>query len=86
MTSMVRLQRQGDLAVVQIDHPPVNALSNALRAEISRRNMQLLNYKRLGGYAIWDQDFPRTASMKIKRLVLAEQIRERFDRRAMVAL
>src|ERR1700691_1524112 len=34
MTSMVRLQRHGDLAVVEIDHPPVNALSNALRAEI----------------------------------------------------
>ena len=31
---MVRLQRHGDLAVVEIDHPPVNALSNALRAEI----------------------------------------------------
>jgi long-chain acyl-CoA synthetase len=73
--------------LVLVLHPETGQeVDNALRAEISRRNMQLLNYKRLGGYAIWDQDFPRTASMKIKRLVLAEQIRERFDRRAMVAL
>ena len=34
MGDMVRLQRHGDLAVIEIDHPPVNALSNALRREI----------------------------------------------------
>ncbi len=31
---MVRLERHGDLAVIEIDHPPVNVLSNAMRGEI----------------------------------------------------
>jgi hypothetical protein len=39
-----------------------------------------LNFKRVSGYVIWDEDFPRTASLKIKRNVLAEQIRNRLDR------
>ena len=34
MKPLVTLQRHGDLAVIEIDHPPVNALSNALRSEI----------------------------------------------------
>ena len=61
-------------------------MNGALRAEISHRNGRLLNYKRVSGYAVWGKDFPRTASMKIKRLVLAEQIGEQLDRSAMVPL
>jgi long-chain acyl-CoA synthetase len=68
-------------------HPgPGQVVDDALREEIARRNAQLLNYKRISGYAVWDQDFPRTASMKIKRAVLAEQIGKQLDRGAMVAL
>lgn len=51
-----------------------------LRAELFRRNNTLLNFKRISGHVIWDADFPRTASMKIKRFVLAEEIRRRFER------
>jgi acyl-coenzyme A synthetase/AMP-(fatty) acid ligase len=29
---------------------------------------------------IWDEDFPRTASMKIKRVALAEEMRAKLDR------
>jgi len=61
-------------------------MNGDLCAEISRRNARLLNYKRISGYAIWNQDFPLTASMKIKRAVLAEQIGKTLDRSAMVAL
>ncbi len=28
----------------------------------------------MGGYLVWEKDFPRTASMKIKRQILAEEI------------
>jgi len=35
---------------------------------------------------IWERDFPRNAGLKIKRMVLAEQIREQVERVAMVAL
>jgi len=48
--------------------------SDEMKNEIIARNRQLPDFKRVGGYSIWDQDFPRTASMKIKRTVLAEEI------------
>jgi len=51
-----------------------------LRAELSLRNAKLLNYKRISAYVIWDQDFPRTASMKVKRIDLAQQIRAKLNR------
>jgi acyl-CoA synthetase (AMP-forming)/AMP-acid ligase II len=57
-----------------------------LRAEIAARNQRLLNYKRIGGYLLWEQDFPLTASLKIKRNVLAEQIREKLQRDAVLPL
>ncbi len=76
----------GEQLVLVLHPEPGLAVDDALRAEISRRNSQLLNYKRIGGYAVWDQDFPRTASLKIKRVVLAEQLGKQLDRSAMVAL
>ena len=76
----------GEQLALVLHLEPGQVVDDALLTEISRRNMQLLNYKRISGYAVWDQDFPRTASMKIKRAVLAEQIGERLDRSAMVAL
>jgi acyl-coenzyme A synthetase/AMP-(fatty) acid ligase len=33
-----------------------------------------LNYKRIHGVVLFDADFPRTASLKIKRNALAEQL------------
>src|SRR5580692_3060579 len=41
--------------------------TEALRQEIESRNRRLADYKRIGGYVIWGSDFPRTASLKIKR-------------------
>jgi long-chain acyl-CoA synthetase len=55
-------------------------IDEAIRAEVSLRNQKLLNYKRISGFVIWDQDFPRTASMKVKRIELAQQIRTTLDR------
>jgi long-chain acyl-CoA synthetase len=60
--------------------------SDALKQDIIARNRLLPDYKRVGGYVVWDQDFPRTASMKIKRTVLAEEIRKKLDRDAAVTL
>ena len=51
-----------------------------LRADLVARNRRLLDFKRVGGYVIWERDFPRTASLKIKRNLLAEEIRDRLDR------
>ena len=57
-----------------------------LREEIAVRNRRLPDFKRVGGYLIWDKDFSRTASLKIKRQVLAEEIGKSVERSAMVAL
>jgi long-chain acyl-CoA synthetase len=59
-------------------------LTEELIRDLSRRNNTLLNFKRVSGYTLWDADFPRTASMKIKRFVLAEEIRGRLDRQAAI--
>jgi long-chain acyl-CoA synthetase len=50
------------------------------------RNRMLPDFKRIGGFVIWEKDFPRTASMKIKRQVLAEEIGKKMERGAVVAL
>src|SRR5262245_19819438 len=55
-------------------------LTGALLEELAERNKTLLNFKRISGYLTWPEEFPRTASMKIKRQVLAEEIRLRFTR------
>jgi len=57
-----------------------------LVTEISLRNRKLLNYKRVSGYVVWDEDFPRTASLKIKRMELAAKLREKLARDAVVPL
>src|SRR5712691_12376714 len=56
----------------------------ALKEEIIARNRRLPDFKRVGGYLVWHKDFPRTASMKIKRTLLAEEI-SRTSIRAFVA-
>ena len=73
--------------LVLVIHPEAGAaVTNELVAEIAERNRRLLNYKRISGYLVWDRDFPLTASLKIKRGELAEQIRGTLDRSAMVVL
>jgi len=73
--------------LVLVIHPEAGVeVTNDLVAEIAERNRRLLNYKRISGYLVWDRDFPLTASLKIKRGELAEQIRSALDRAAMVVL
>ena len=68
-------------------HPETGStVTSDLVGEIAERNRRLLNYKRISGYLVWDRDFPLTASLKIKRNELAEQIRQAVDRSAMVPL
>jgi long-chain acyl-CoA synthetase len=60
--------------------------NEALKQEMSTRNRTLPDFKRVGGYVVWDQDFPRTASMKIKRAILAEELRKKLSREAVTSL
>jgi long-chain acyl-CoA synthetase len=73
--------------LVLVIHPEAGkSVTNELIAEIAERNRRLLNYKRISGYLVWERDFPLTASLKIKRGELAEQIRKSVERTAMVVL
>jgi long-chain acyl-CoA synthetase len=49
-------------------------LTDDLRRDISARNSRLLNYKRVHGLVLLNEDFPRTASLKIRRNILAERL------------
>jgi len=57
-----------------------------LKQEVVARNHRLPDFKRVGGCVIWDKDFPRTAAMKIKRILLAEEMRKGLSRAAVVEL
>ena len=78
------LGREGLAIVLRLDQN--QKFDSKLLEEISSRNRRLPDFKRIGGYLIWDKDFPRTVSMKIKRQVLAEEIRQSVDRKALVSL
>ena len=70
--------------LVLVVHPDTGKqFDDALRQEILRRNHHLPDFKRVHGVLAWERDFPRTASMKVKRNVLAEEIRAARDRSAM---
>ena len=73
--------------LVLVLHPDAGqTIDQSVIANVAERNRRLLNYKRISGYLIWESDFPRTASLKIKRNELAEQIRQQRERSAVVAL
>jgi acyl-coenzyme A synthetase/AMP-(fatty) acid ligase len=76
----------GEQLVLVLRPEPGRTVDDALLRELTRRNAQLLNHKRVWGYLQWEQDFPRNAAMKIRRVVLAGQIGKQLDRGAMVPL
>ena len=76
----------GEQLVLVIHLEAGKEIGPALIEEITQRNRRLANYKRVGGYLLWGRDFPLTASMKIKRGILASEIRERFPRESVVPL
>jgi long-chain acyl-CoA synthetase len=73
--------------LVLVLHPEANqGIADSTKEELAARNRRLPDFKRVGGYLFWDNDFPRTASMKIKRGELAEQIRGATERSAVKEL
>ncbi len=61
-------------------------LTEALKEEIAARNLRLPDFKRISGYVLWNNDFPRTASLKIKRNDLAHEIGVSLERSAVKEL
>ena len=64
----------GERLVLALHLEPGQSYDENLRRDINSRNNRLLNYKRIHGVVLLDEDFPRTASLKIKRNLLAERL------------
>src|SRR6516165_6396990 len=60
------------LLVIHLE--PGQVFTDELAAEISVRNSRLTNYKRVHGLVLYHEDFPLTASLKIKRGELAQRL------------
>ncbi|HUK46865.1 MAG TPA: AMP-binding protein [Terriglobales bacterium] len=60
--------------------------TDSLKAEIVSRNRRLPDFKRVAGYLLWNKDFPRTTSLKIKRNDLAHEIGSALERSAVKGL
>jgi long-chain acyl-CoA synthetase len=76
----------GEMLVLVLRLEPGQELNDELKQEILTRNRRLPDFKRVGGLVIWEKDFPRTAAMKIKRMVLAEEIRKNLSRAAILEI
>ena len=78
------LGKEGLVLVIRLDQN--QKLDSSLVEDIATRNRKLPDFKRVGGYVVWDKDFPRTASMKIKRQVLAEEMGKSLQSNVVVSL
>ena len=76
----------GEVLVLVLRLDPNQKFDRKLLEEISGRNRRLQDFKRVRGYLIWEKDFPRTASMKIKRQELAAEIGKSTERGAVVGI
>ena len=76
----------GEQLILVIHLEAGQTFTGELRAELTARNNRLLNYKRVRGVVVVEEDFPRTASMKIKRNVLAEKLSKLERSRVVVEL
>src|ERR1700680_2759282 len=63
-----------EVLVLVVRLEPSQRFDDRLREEMLAQNRRLADFKRVGGYLLWEKDFPRTASLKIKRGELALEI------------
>lgn len=69
-----RLSMVDEKLVLVIRLEDGQVLNEELRREINTRNDRLLNFKRVHGIVLCNDDFPLTASLKIKRNQLAQRL------------
>ena len=72
--------------LVVVVRPKTPESSELLLADLRRRNKNLADYKRVHGVLVTNDEFPRTASMKIKRLDLAKALTTAFTPESIVPL
>jgi long-chain acyl-CoA synthetase len=80
----VALTEEGLIVVVRAEKLDDAAARNALLEAVRVRNGRLPDYKRVSGVLPFAGEFPRTASMKIKRAALADALRTQSPRGAIL--
>jgi long-chain acyl-CoA synthetase len=75
-----------EMLVLVVRLEPNQQFDDRLRQEMVARNRRLADFKRVGGYLLWEKDFPRTAALKIKRGELATEIGTGAARASIVAI
>jgi len=75
-----------EMLVLVVRLEPNQQFDDPLREEIVARNRRLADFKRVGGYLLWEKDFPRTAALKIKRGELATEIGAEAARSGVVGI
>ncbi|MFO0635556.1 MAG: AMP-binding protein [Nannocystaceae bacterium] len=73
----------GEQLVIVVRPSDKGSASDALVAELLATQRRLPDFKRLAGYVVCDDEFPATASLKIKRPQLAARLRD-WDRTAAI--
>lgn len=73
-------------ALLLVFRPEDDADVDAIVRELRRRNLTLPEYKRVTGYVVQREEFPVTATMKIKRRALADVLHRRPRSESIVAL
>ncbi|MGA7559398.1 MAG: AMP-binding protein [Terriglobales bacterium] len=75
-----------EMLVLVVRLEPNQQFDDRLREEMVARNRRLADFKRVGGYLLWEKDFPRTAALKIKRGELATEIGAEAARASVVEI
>ncbi len=69
-----------DQHLLLVLRPERGSPSRELMTELSARNRGLADFKRVLSYVVWNHEFPRTATQKVKRGLLARQIAAEMSR------
>jgi long-chain acyl-CoA synthetase len=80
------LGKEKEIMVLVLRLEQNQQFDDRLGQEIEARNRRLPDFKRVGGYLIWERDFPRTAALKIKRGELAANIEKSATRAQIVEI
>jgi long-chain acyl-CoA synthetase len=78
------LGKEGLVLILHLEQK--QEFTDSLKEELSTLNHLLPDFKRVAGYILWEKDFPRTASLKIKRNELADEIGSSLERSAVSQL
>jgi len=72
-----------DERLIVLLRPSHGVDATTLVKQLRERNHKLAEHKRIAGYVIWQPEFPKTASMKLKREALAREIGHTLKRDAL---